>query len=132
MRSADLATDGFGGWSRFNLQEERNLSRTLPASYGVYAIRNRNDYQRLRGQSDIYYIGCATNAKGLRNRINQMFHPGPTQSTNKRILKELNKTSTLEISYFETSTAMARMLEAALLERYESDHGELPPGNRRR
>jgi hypothetical protein len=132
MRSTDLAADGFGGWFRFNRQEGRNLNRSLPATSGVYAIRNGTDYNRLRGQSDIYYIGCATNANGLRFRIYQMFHPGPTQSTNKRVLKELSETPTLEISYFETPTANAKMLESALLERYENEHGELPPGNRRR
>ena len=98
MRSTDLAKDGFAGWSQFNRREEKTLLRNLPANSTAYAIRNGTDYQRLRGQSDIYYIGCATNANGLRFRVYQMFHPGPTQTTNKQILKEITETPTLEMA----------------------------------
>jgi excinuclease UvrABC nuclease subunit len=99
---------------------------------GVYAVRCCRDYQRVVGTSDILYIGSATNREGLRKRIYQYFHPGPTQRTNRRILALVGDCTDFEVSFTETkSNPNAKMLEAELLEQYESEHGQLPPENKR-
>lgn len=133
VNSLDLNNYGFGRWWPFNLAGEKNLLGNVPRNPGVYAVRHRQPYRRATGESDLLYIGSAANQQGLNMRLRQYFHPGPTQATNKRILTLVGKSADFEVSFVVTpSPARARGLEAELLERYESDHGELPPQNLRR
>jgi len=133
MMSSDLAGYGFGPWWPFSRLQERTLLATVPKAIGAYAIRRREPFQRVLGQSDLLYVGCATNAQGLNLRLRQYFHPGPTQRTNRRILEVIGTSGDFEVAVaVSESIAAARALEATLLERYERDHGELPPENRRR
>jgi hypothetical protein len=66
-------------------------------------------------------------------RLRQYFHPGWRQATNLRILALVRQSTEFELGFVAVaSPAKAKALEAELLERYERDHGELPPENRRR
>jgi len=133
MNSLDLEREGLAEWQRFAKPDERSLISSLPKSPGIYVIRYAQPLGRLLGQSDIFYIGSAVNVNGIKGRIRQYFHPGPTQSTNKRILALLDTMDNLEISFLECSSGLeAKELERQLLIRYEKDHSELPPLNRRR
>jgi excinuclease UvrABC nuclease subunit len=133
MRSTDLPQHGFGTWFAFNRKSEAPLVAALPLKPGVYAVRCCQDYQRRVGRSDIPYIGSAANDEGLRKRMYQYFHSGPTQRTNKRIFALVADCTDFEVSFTETkSNPEAKMLEAVLLETYEREHGELPPENKRR
>jgi hypothetical protein len=68
----------------------------------------------------------------LKGRILQYFHPGHAQRTNKRILDRVSNSSGCCLAFAVTkSIPEAKMLEASLLEKYEVDHGELPPENLR-
>lgn len=130
MRSSQLV--GFGAWQQFNRSGERALMLSLPNRPGVYAIRYCKDYPRRIGSSDILYFGSATNQQGLKHRLRQYFHPGPTQRTNLRILAMVGDCFDYEVSVSQTDSAPeAKFLEARLLEQYESEHGELPPENKR-
>jgi excinuclease UvrABC nuclease subunit len=132
MRSLELAGYGFGTWWPFNERNESVLLTNLPSRPGVYAIRCCKDYSRRIGSSDILYFGSATNQQGLKHRLRQYFHPGPSQRTNIRILALVGDCSDYEVSIVQTdSIPDATMLEATLLEKYESEHGELPPENKR-
>ena len=131
MRSPDLCQLGFGSWFRFNRSGERSLVAAAPAKPGVYALRCCGDYQRIAGTSDILYFGSATNREGLKKRLYQYFHPGPTQQTNKRILTMVADCADFEVALVETkSIPEAKMLEATLLEKYETDHGECSENKR--
>jgi len=133
MSSSDLAAHGFVSWFAFNRNNKSALISALPMRPGVYAFRCCRDYERRIGTSDILYIGSATNEEGLRKRIYQYFHPGPTQRTNIRILALVAECTDYEASFAETkSNPEAKMLEAVLLEKYEREHGQLPPENKRR
>lgn len=132
MKSSDLSQQGFRLWVPFNRKGEQSLVTMLSTRPGVYVLRCRKDYTRRIGSSDILYIGSAANRKGLKMRLYQYFHPGPTQRTNKRILALVGDCDDFEVAFIEaTSIPEAKMLEATLLEKYESDHGELPPENKR-
>lgn len=132
MRSADLSSYGFEVWRAFSRIGEKGLLSALPEESGVYAIRCCREYGRVSGTSDILYFGSATNQRGLRGRVRQYFHPGPSQRTNRRILKLVGECSDFEISFVLTACPEdAKRLETTLLETYESEHGELPPENRR-
>jgi len=61
--------------------------RQAPTRSGVYVIRMAGGrrFGRLRGESDILYIGSTEAKRELRQRLRQYLHPGPTQWTNKRV-----------------------------------------------
>ncbi len=103
-------------------------------SPGVYIILLGGSEPRLRGNSDIAYIGKATNLKGLRGRVRQYFHPGPTQRTNKAMNQRLcGDACVLRIGFISAdSAASARRLESDLLIQFEREHQQLPPYNRQR
>jgi len=98
----------------------------VPEDQGVYVFRLKGGkvFGRLRGESDILYIGSTK--KGLRSRIYQYLHPGPTQWTNIRVGK-LREKYQIELSWSKDRNPKAA--EHNLLVRYFRDHDELPPLN---
>jgi len=105
----------------------------LPAAPGVFVLRQRHPNGRLRGRSDIAYIGVGANRNGLRARIQQCFHPGPTQTTNQRILAAIGESDGYEVGWRECSDeGAAQKTKHDLLDWYQTDYGELPPLCRRR
>ena len=98
---------------------------SVPRRKGVYIFRNQQgSFGRLKGESDILYIGSTTNT--LRQRMYQYLHPGPTQKTNIRINHMLSKYN-VEVNWILNDTP--RILESQLLQSYFSQHDELPPFN---
>jgi len=118
----------------FSCNTESVVLPGLPVSPGVYVIILGQPEQRRIGVSDIAYIGKATNQNGLRGRIRQYFHPGPTQSTNLAMKQRLQSAGcALRISFIAVnSVAATKRLESDLLLQFEKEHGELPPYNRQR
>ncbi len=106
----------------------------LPSAPGVYVVLFDCMHERLVGSSDIAYIGKATNQNGLRGRVRQYFHPGPTQSTNLAMKERLwEHDCSLRVGFTTSkSKADAERLESELLIQFEIEHGELPPYNRQR
>jgi len=133
MKSSDLSSYGFGPWLPFSKVGKSRLIASLPDGPGVYVLRSCHEFTRKKGSSDILYFGKGTNERGIKHRIRQYFSPGPTQRTNIRILDLVGDSSDYELAFVETtSIPEATMLEATLLDKYESEHGELPPENKRR
>lgn len=133
MTSEDLSSAGFSDWLPFNCRTKKELLRSVPKTFGVYVIRRDKPFSRVRGTSDILYIGSAANQQGLHGRTGQYFSPGPTQWTNKRILALVGDSTNFQIAWLEAETiAKAKSLEQELLELYLGEHGELPPENLRR
>lgn len=134
MDADSLSARGFIGWELFSVATEHNILGGLPIASGVYAIVLSANKVCRRGSSDIGYISRAINQGGLRGRIRQYFHPGPTQTTN-IIMKERLSDSTLSLrlGYIITAAkAEAKRLESDLLLEFETQHGQLPPYNRQR
>jgi hypothetical protein len=124
---------GFVDWQKINRASENDLLRRLPRSHGAYVMRRNAAYARVCDISDILYVGSATNGNGLKGRIRQYFHPGPTQRTNRRILALVGDSDCYEISWKQTeSIGEARQLEQDILDTYLANHRELPPENRKR
>lgn len=98
-----------------------------PAQPGVYFICHKD-----AGPDDrcVVYIGSASSAGGLRQRLAHYFSPGPTQRTNQRILKEITASRGHDLFYLETLTGgEAKDLEARLLEAFKNRFGRLPTYN---
>jgi excinuclease UvrABC nuclease subunit len=131
MNSDTLQASGFTSWMLFNRANARPLIDAAPSTAGVYVIRCRTPFPRALGTSDVLYVGSARNRDGLRMRLRQYFHPGPTQRTNQRMLARCGDSTDYEVSYVTCDSANAAVrLEAEILARYVSEHGELPPENR--
>jgi excinuclease UvrABC nuclease subunit len=108
----------------------KKVLNDLPRHNGVYVIIYKKQFGRFKGKSDIVYIGSASGNSNLKTRISQYFSPGQTQRTNQRINKLIKKMDDLSIALCCCNNDAIK-LEGALLERYEKDHCELPPANRR-
>jgi hypothetical protein len=111
-------------WHPFNKENVRGA----PEQYGIYVFRiaRGERFRRLKGESDIMYIGSAEGNRGVRGRLQQYLRPGPTQWTNKRI-NTMAKKYNMDIAWCLCEEASN--LELQLLRRYLEDHDELPPLN---
>lgn len=125
MNSAQLGQKGFSLWYPFNEQSIKNA----PKRWGAYVIRTTGgkSFGRLRGKSDILYIGSTKNKRGLNQRLTQFLNPGPTQWTSQRINKFIKKYP-VEVAWRISDEP--RNLESELLQQYFKEHEELPPLNR--
>ena len=115
---------GVSEWHPFN---EKSV-KSAPKQYGIYILRmaQGKPWGRLKGESDIFYIGSTEGKHGLRGRLQQYLRPGRTQWTNKRI-HEMAKKYDMEITWCQCGEASN--LEHQLLQQYFEDHDELPPLN---
>ena len=119
-----LGRTGFSRWYLFNEKVVQNA----PKQRGVYVFRKAGSkrFGRLQGQSDVMYIGSTEAKGGLKQRLGQYLHPGPTQWTNKRI-KKISKKHQMEIAWCPCDEP--GNLEHQLLQKYLKEHDELPPLN---
>lgn len=81
-------------------------------------------FGRLRGDSDVLYIGSSESS--LKQRLRFYLHPGPTQITNIRINAMLDLYN-VEVTWMTTDQPQIK--ESELLQEYFYDHDELPPFN---
>ncbi len=135
MDSEDLSIHGFGNWLAFSAAGETSLLAQVPGRPSVFAFRRDSPYARQVGKSDLVYIGVGANRQrrqGLHQRVRQVFDPGPTQTTNLRLLDLMKHSDEYQLGFTVTSgREEANALKKRLLERYRREHGELPPENRR-
>jgi len=123
-RQVSQICKGVSEWYPFNEESVKSA----PKQYGIYIFRMAQGKRlgRLKGESDIFYIGSTEGKHGLRGRLQQYLRPGRTQWTNKRI-HEMAKKYGMEIAW--CLCGEASNLEHQLLHRYFEDHDELPPLN---
>jgi hypothetical protein len=95
----------------FDLKDKDKILDLLPGAEGIYIMRLRKPFGRLKGKSDILCIGSSIGAGGLKDRIKFYFRPGPTQRTILRIFNALSKQKNVEISAFTTTEGRARKAE---------------------
>jgi len=110
-------------WRR--LTEE--VVEATPPQPGVYVIRTAGGtpFGRLRGQSDILYIG---RSKNLKNRIKSYLLPGDRKTALR--VAQMAERYGMEVAWrLDDSPSHGELL---LLRQYWSDHDELPPLNHSR
>lgn len=112
---------------------EENIEKNIPNDKGIYIIKEENSVERVKGKSDIIYIGQGK----LKDRLyailgyfygksNEKNWPHTAKKEIFRLLSEEKKN--LFVSYHITRTC--KNLEKELLHRYEKDHIELSPLNK--
>lgn len=134
MKYSDLTSRGFGALVSFTASAEKTVLTSLPALLGVYVVVLPQCAACQRGESDIAYIGKSTNANGIRGRVRQYYHPGPTQSTNITMnARLLEQGCSLRLGFITASSkAVTQRLESDLLPEFESQHNQFPLFNRQR
>ena len=125
-----IANNQWSEWQAIKLNSvpEQNPLKGMKNEVGIYLIRSRKGIPRLKGVSDIIYVGEGK----LKNRIGKAlaYYKGqkkwPYYSPMLSLfLLELN----LDLSFSYSVTEDAKRLEVLILKEYENDHYELPPLN---
>ncbi len=118
-------------WKRSN----RRVLLDAPEEPGTYIFRlaNSKTIGRLRGESDILYVGCTTKGnRTVRTRLKDHFLARTTERNTAHYLRRVQReVGEIEISWGTLRTHReARDSERILLARYGDDHIEFPPLNR--
>ena len=98
----------------------------VPSVKGVYVFKTEEQFCRLKGESNILYIGYTDN---LQRRLIENYKKGKGGKTTQRIRSYINDTYS-EIAKIGWIENAPKEKEVELLKWYEKDHHELPPWNR--
>jgi len=115
-------------WSEWYPLDSQSATLSIPNSPGVCQIRTDFAVNRLRGQSPIVCIGSSV--PSLRNRLvsQRIRNPERYLSRAEKFLRQAGHSLGFRYKITVDGHA-ARNLEAQLLQAYEEEHWELPPGN---
>lgn len=117
----------YGKWSERKFSSK--VIREIPNKNGIYIIRATKAFCRVRGQSDIIYIGINKKQRkdGLQGRIRQHINQ---KSSAGKYLDELSEKFYLKIAYKTENHEKRRCRwESEQLKKYLRSHLELPPAN---
>ena len=132
MDRGGLKMRGFERIGEWILNGNNNLNYNLEQQRQrcVYAFVLSDYFGRLKGCSDILYIGKTE--QGLESRLKE--YKNHSGETNKRVRRALIKLleSGYRVYIYAKETNDAGKEEEKLLKMYENDHLELPPLNRQR
>ena len=126
-KDANFKELGFDIWRRWD-----SCINFIPDKTGVYVFRLNGEFCRLKGKTDILYIGSSKST--LKKRLRFYNKPGPSQPTSQRLHKLLNmkEYKDVEIGWCIYKEDEVRNIENILLEQFNKEHHELPPWNRKR
>ena len=126
MNRSELIARGFDRSIPFDPWGATSGCSSLPLTPGVYGICAAGP------DSEVIYIGCAANARGLRGRILQYFRPGPSQHTNHRVRNFIGSSGNAYLLFYRSaaSSQQARTLEYQILTDFVHQNRRLPRLNR--
>ena len=120
-----------------DLQKNKDFVMSVPTNSGVYIITANKELERLRGKSDILYIGRSGNLRRRMKYLLKYFLPPEFagnwgRHTARNALKTiLDETDTkVYISYVACSNY--KEIETKLIQKYCKNHIETPPLNNQR
>jgi len=125
LKSDEVIKSGFINWYRFKEIEKNSIYKKK----GVYILKYDKLFGRLKGESDILYIGHTTNFcdRFVKNYLNGT--GGPTTQRIHNYLISNNYVDKVKVSWIYTTNFE---IEIELREKYEKEHHEFPPWNRQR
>jgi len=113
-------------------QWKPQVVQSAPRKSGIYLFRMAQPFPRLKGMSDIVYIGCTTSQRTISDRLKDHLSVREIERNTAYYLERVQcEVNAIEVSWktFEKPTG-AKDAERNLLEKYVADHIELPPLNR--
>jgi hypothetical protein len=114
----NLTDFGFSNWQKWCAEAE------IPKCCAVYAFRTPRAFGRVKGRSDIVYIGSGQLSLRLKSHRGKL----PKADRLGRIQKSYRQ---LQVSWkLYGSKNEAKKEESRLLSAYQHEHLELPPVNR--
>jgi hypothetical protein len=104
---------------------------SAPSETGTYFLRMAGGlhFGRLKGSSDILYIGSTEGRDGLKGRLSDHLHPAKEDWTSQRI-KSLSAMYKIEVAWSQNDSP--RHLELLSLRQCLTENLELPPLNHSR
>jgi hypothetical protein len=147
MNSQFLIESGFKKFGEFIFDDIKNRQSELNLT-GVYAFVLDEEFPRLRGRTDIIYIGHAgsRNKRSIHKRMLDYCKAYKSAPQDKRISDQIKRLKTkvrvgttlrdkilnnrVSLFYKEIQHDECRKAEFNLLKQYSEDHIELPPLNR--
>ncbi len=119
-------------WSDWYLLESKLDVVNVPDLSGIYEIRTDYEFGRLKGSSQVVYIGSAAGGSkpSLKVRLMDQRAKNPCRylTRTEKLLKEAGHT--LEFRFLIAHDGItAKHTESEKLTAYEKEHWELPPGN---
>jgi len=134
MKSKEFKQPKWLFWKSLKkLTDGRIIEENIPNDRGVYIIKIENSIGRVKGRSDIIYIGQGK----LKDRLYAIlgyFYGKPSEKnwphTAKKEIFRLLSEEKNNLFYSCFITKACKELERKLLREYEKDHIELPPLNK--
>jgi len=108
------------GWSDWN----RNSTRKKPGLY-VFRLPDGATVHRVKGTSDILYIGCSVGE--LRARLMAHKRGDTSESVLLKLIQQ--HLGDIEIGWADSTKGSAYARESDLVAQYASEHIEFPPAN---
>jgi len=119
---------GVLNWSQWHPLDSESLSVPVPDSPGVYQVQTDFSFGRLKGYSSAVFIGSAMRSLKKRLLDQRIGNPKRFLSGAEKWLR--NAGHPLQFRYAKTIDGLtARNLESQMLNDYDQEHWELPPGN---
>ncbi len=103
---------------------DQSTLKSVPKEPGIYMVRAEKPFCRLRGETDILYIGMA--GRDLRRRLSTFWR---ANGRNAKIRFETLKKAGFALHYSYYPCANPREEERLALARFARKHLELPPLN---
>jgi hypothetical protein len=120
-----------------NFEQNKNIVMSMPACGGVYLLTTDRELERLKGASDILYIGRSGN---LRKRAKQLFKyllpedfaDWKGKHTASVAVEKILKETSIKIFISYVTCGNYKELETELLQKYCKNHIETSPLNNQR
>lgn len=120
----------FENWKSWEIFESR-----IDGINGVYAFRLTHDFERLRGTTNVLYIGLFNQNPDFNTRpgiwhrlMNYRQNNDGASKRLKEVIAHFGGRSHIEYAYYQCESP--REVEKMLLENYYFQHLEIPPLNR--
>jgi len=120
-------------WSEWMELTDENLEKA-PKKKGVYQLRTNKKFERLKGETDILYIGCGD----LYDRLTCFEELDDVKKDDiwlhdvrPRLRNYIRNFPDAKVEFRYITTDKHQELEKILLDDFETEHLELPPFNRK-
>ncbi len=117
--------------------KNKELVLLIPKLSGIYIVTANKEFERLRGKSDILYIGRTGNLRRRMKYLLKYFLPPKFagnwgKHTARKALKTILEETDIKVYISYVTCSNYKEIETKLLQKYCKNHIESPPLNNQR
>lgn len=107
------------------------IENSIPNKYGVYVIKSPVKLNRIKGESDISYMGQSGERKGIQGIKGRLFNTRGFEAQIRKKIESMfpDQLFKLECTFTTNDGHTPKTIEGNLLRAYLMMHFELPPAN---